>query len=659
MRRLAAILVALALAGPAVGQAAKEQAAKEKDAPASSTASLDALWAEHSRLDAAGDVEGSAAVLANIVRLRVERNIAGLEPMALALVAKGLDKVRKGERERAEQHFQGALGLDPRLPDAYLGYAQAQIRRGPLGIFPALRQTVSAVTVGLETAEGRFRAFGLFVPVLLIALLAAASGYGLALLLRHGTLLLHDLEEEVGTTRGLALARGAFLVLLLLPLVLLQGYGWLPLWWLGLLFLYFTLTERLGAALLLLAALSVGPLIQALDARARMQHNPLYRAALAAVESGPDAVATTTLQRAAEADPQDRDLRYLLARQYRKEGREQEAAEAYRELLRGDPKDPVALNNLANIEFYRGDFPAAIARYTQGTELGASAPLTATFYYNLAQARLQKFDFQPATEARAHADRLAADLTRSYESRWRYEKSGTAVAAVVDLGLSVDQLAAKFGGRREGVARQNVALASPGGETDSSLARALANRFLGFALVFVLTALAVARWHGNRFVTLRCSKCGAPFRRRVTTQDTGALCTQCFHLFVVKDGVSPSARNKKLMEVQVEDARRHRTFRVLSLLLPGAGQVFGGQALPGLLLLLLWFALIATAALAGRLFSVTGASSTLLGQWILAPLGLLLLLVYVVANRLRPKFEAPLPVVRRAPRRPAPPSPAQ
>lgn len=618
-------------------------------------ATFETLWAEYSRFDAAGDSDNAAKVLADVVRLRVERNIGGLETMALALVAKGIGKVRQGEREAAEGYFNGALGLDPRLPDAYLGMAQAQFRRGPLGIVTALRQTASAVTAGLATSNGRYRLLALLIPALLIALLATASAVSLSLLIRNGSLLLHDLEEELGPSRGVPFARGVFLLLLLLPLVLMQGYGWLPLWWLALLFPYLNVMERIVAALLLVAALAVGPMVQVLEAQARAQQNPLYRAALVAVEGGPDSLAQSQLEYAVQAHSDDRDLKYVLARQYRKAGRDDEAAGLYREILKGDAKDAVALNNLANIEFYRGEFAAAIARYKQGIELAANDSFTATSYYNLAQAHLQKFEFQPATEARAQADRLSADLTRSYESRWKYEKPGATVSSVVDLAPTPEEVAAKFAGKSEGIAAKNVTGRAGAAAAPVSLGHSVANRFLGFCVVFVLAAVGISRWRGNRMITLRCAKCGSPFRRRVTAQDTGELCTQCFHLFVVKDGVSPSAKNKKMMEVQAEDTKRLRAFRILSLLLPGAGQVYGRQPIPGLLLLLAWFGVLSLCGLAGRPFSVTGASSALLGAWIMAPAGVLLLLIYAAANKFRPSFEVALPVVRRsAARRPAP-----
>src|SRR4029078_228033 len=106
---------------------------------------------------------------------------------------------------------------------------------------------------------------------------------------------------------------------------------------------------------------------------------------------------------------------------YKKSGRYDDSGALYRDLLRASPDDPVALNNLANLEFARGEFAAAIARYKQGTESSSPAAFTGTFYYNLSLAHLQRFESQPAQEARAQAERLASGLVRYYDALWKYD----------------------------------------------------------------------------------------------------------------------------------------------------------------------------------------------------------------------------------------------
>ena len=108
-----------------------------------------------------------------------------------------------------------------------------------------------------------------------------------------------------------------------------------------------------------------------------------------------------------------------------------------------------------------------------------------------------------------------------------------------------------------------------------SLLPALANRLTVFPLVALLAVAILRKWRGGKAFTMRCLKCGTPFCRRCHLgQVAGGLCSQCHHLFLVRDGVSGPARNRKLLEVQAEEARRDRVFRVLSLLVPGAGHLF-------------------------------------------------------------------------------------
>ncbi len=261
-------------------------------------------------------------------------------------------------------------------------------------------------------------------------------------------------------------------------------------------------------------------------------------------------------------------------------------------------------------------------------------------------AHLQRFEYQPAQEARSQADRLSSGLTRSYDDLWKYDKGDY---AVVDLNLSPRQVWAKFAGLREGVGAKNVS-GNPDAEPPSDGGNSLLNRFSAFPLVFVLTFVGLGRWRGSKAFTMRCLKCGTPFCRLCHLGVvTGGLCTQCHHLFVVRDGVSGPARNQKLLEVQKEDSRRDRVFRILSLLIPGAGHFYANKALIGLPLVLLWSAVLAVALLTYRLLPLTEAAGPLSPPWGLALGGLLLLVLYVAANRVRPDFD-----VRVTARRPPP-----
>jgi Tfp pilus assembly protein PilF len=596
--------------------------------------SFEALWAAYQKADARADAEASLAAFREIRRLRTERNILSLEPLALARVGQGQERWSRGEGTRAQEDFQAALSLDPHLPDAHFGLAMARKQQGVLGVFSALTDTLSGLTARSSTILGTHRLKALLVPVALLALLATAFLFGLALLLRHGVLLLHDLEERLGR-RSLA-SRAVFALLLLLPVVAFQGWGWLPFWWLAVLFVYLSTAERVAATVLLALGLAVGPAVEHLEARLQAVQNPLFGAGVLAIEGGPDARAMRILEEAARQDPEDRDLVYLLAAQYKKAGRYEDAASLYTEILRTRSTDAYALNNLGNLAFAGGEFEAAIPRYQAALAGSPPGRTAATLYYNLSLAQYQKFERQQADEARSQADRLDADLTQSYDALWKYEFKNE--NAVVDLGLVEPELWAKFEGRSEGPGVKNLA-----GQPVSSQGvawSALGNRFAAALAGAVVVLVAMWRWRGSRAFTMRCLKCGTPFCVRCHLgAAAGELCTQCHHIFVVRDGVSGPARNQKLLEVQSEDERRERLFRILSLLAPGSGHVYARRALSGLFFLLLWSLVLVLCVLAGRVLPLTEASATVGRSWGLVLAAVALLVLYVAANRSRPDFE--------------------
>jgi tetratricopeptide (TPR) repeat protein len=626
--------------------------------------SFEGLWAAARRAEAANDTATSERLMLALRRARAERNVGGIEVVALAQVAHGLARLESGDAERAAASFRTAIDLDPQLPEGYLGLAKAELQRGPLGLVGAARNVQLGLTARLGTYRGKVHATVLLVISLLIAVLASLTVFGVCMVLRYGALLRHDIEELFGSEARRPWALGCYAIILLLPVVAQQGYGWLPIWWLAVLFLYLRPVERAVTMLTLALLVAVGPLLWLADNRLEALSNPLFRAALTGVEGAGDGRALRDLERARREDPADGDLAYLIAGQLRKAGRYAEASAIYEELLKLDPSDGVALNNLGNIiaaDGARAGYAAAITRYQDGLKVGAggndgaglttarSARVRATLNYNLYLAYLQVFDFQAAQAARAQAEQAGRGLVRDYEDRWRVEKEGSSIAAFVDLGPTVEQCLAKVAGMRKGVHLRNE-MKSGGDDTDLlGLARSLLTRFLAAVAIFLALVLARRAWRGQKAFTLRCLKCGTPFCRHCHLGAAVAgLCTQCYHLFIVRDGVSGPARNQKLLEVQVEDERRERIFRVLSLVSPGAGHVYGQKAMLGLAYLMVWYFLIALSALSIGFISVSEAASALVGPWpvIVALVGLLV--VYVLANRARLSFEVVVPVRRGA-----------
>jgi len=113
--------------------------------------------------------------------------------------------------------------------------------------------------------------------------------------------------------------------------------------------------------------------------------------------------------------------------------------------------------------------------------------------------------------------------------------------------------------------------------------------------------------------------------------------------------VSGPARNRKLLEVQKEEERRDRVFRVLSLLAPGAGHLYSQKTVLGIALVFAWSLLLVLALMAGRILPYTEAPSTVERPWGLVLMAVILIALYVVANRGRPELDVMLPARRSPP----------
>jgi tetratricopeptide (TPR) repeat protein len=639
---LAGLLLLLAQpADPVAGPppSAGPTASRPGPAAAATSARFEDLWSAFVKADASGDAAAAEKALHEIRRARIERNVHSLDVVGLGLVERGVARLDEGRREEAEGAFQSAVVLAPGVPEAYGGLAVARLKKGPLGIMPSLEATVSGLSAFRASGRGSLAARNLGTVAALLTAFALAWALGVALLLRRGGLLRHDVEEWLGPAQNRSTSLALLLLLLLLPVATFQGWGWLPLWWLAVLFAYLDARERALAVAALAVTLAVGPAAAALDLRLRTARNPLFDAALAAVESAPDDARRAMLEEAVRADPGDRDLVYLLAAACRRAGRYQEAADLYRQVLAADPSDAIARNNLANIEFVHGSYDEARARYRAGTQAGGAAEVVATSYYNLSLAYLQKFEYQAYNEAKSNADRLAPGLVAEYD-QWKYDSRDY---AVVDLGLTRAQVWDKFAGAEKGVAARNVAAGGRPASGTRVLGASLANRFAAAAALLALAAFLVVRWRGPRAFTLHCARCGTPFCRECHLGGvSGGLCSQCYHLFVVRDGVSGPARSRKMAELQRAVGKGHQLFRVLSVLSPGAGQVYRGWTLRGAALLAVWYGVLSL-FVAGRLVPFAEVPRRLSTPWLPLAGAAVLALVWLVANRFRPEPELELP----------------
>ncbi len=581
------------------------------------TASFDHYWTRYIDAERRGDSQQAERIIEEIRRLRVERSAFELHDIALAFTFMGVQHIEQEELDEAEKEFLIAVELDPNLPTAYAGLARVARRAGGLGFLRSVGYALQGFFASLRSLRNGSYAQVDLLLLGIVVLLLVFLGFALLMLYRYGGLLKHDISERfdnLGELGGWAILAG----ILLLPLMLTFGFGWLFPYWLALTFGYQTLRERVISVLALLFIVGVAPLVEVHSQWSKTERNPLYRASHSSLDGTFEPTDVLIIRKALDSYPEDRVLHFLVATHYKLLGEYELSASLYRAILQKWPGDLAARINLGNIYFAQRDWEGAVIEYDRAIE---GDPNSAAGFYNKSLAHAESFEFSDREAARATAEMLDRRVVTQHE-----RKAGEFRAAI-DQRLDSEDLRALFHGLEEGM---HAAPVRP------SWVRIWLSG-LGTPLLygaFILGGLILLlHYTFDRENTHHCWKCNMAFcgQCQIGTGRRG-LCTQCYHLFVVKNGVSAAAREEKLAQVEIATRKQGIIFRVLSIVAPGAGHIAEGVTVLGFALLLVWAGGVSVLLTGGRFYGmpdeVMGMSSSV--STYLAVV--LMLVVLVVAN---------------------------
>jgi tetratricopeptide (TPR) repeat protein len=553
--------------------------------------SFDHYWRRYLQAAGAGDAEGASRMLEEIKRLRVERNAFALHDVGLSFVYQGSALLENGELEDARKHFEIARDLSPNLPTAYWGLARLDERTGIFGYPTAVARRVQAQLAALRSErDGPYATWNLLF-LLFTAAAIVFSVFAVVLLYRYGILLFHDLDERFGDSIGAKGVLAATLGVVFLPVIVTAGIGWVAPYWLAVTFGYQNVKERALSVLAMLLLLAAAPFAELYATWSRTVSNPVYQAALSSTTGTFDVDDVLVLREAIRQSPNDRHLQFLLATQYKNLGDYELAANQYRRILESFPGDAEAQLNLGNVYFAQRDWDGALAQYNR---VIGSSPSMAMAYYNKSLAHAENFQFAEREDARARAVAIDSAAIDAFERR-----SGS-YRVVADVRLDERDILDKFYGLPDGM-RERPA------ETflDASFFEGWGMRFVVASVLFGALILALEMFFRERKLTKRCWKCGGAFcgRCQIGTGRKG-LCTQCYHLFFMKDGVSADARNEKLGQVHRVSTKRSLVYRALSIVAPGSGHISAGMPILGVFFLSLWTLAACVFFLGGSLYSL-------------------------------------------------------
>ncbi|GBC85097.1 hypothetical protein HRbin11_01539 [bacterium HR11] len=482
--------------------------------------------------------------------------------LAMALWQAGLKAREKGDLLVMDQCSRLALQLDPTNPYFHIALAWYQFHNGPRSWGLALRHTWQGLGAIARRPGGRgalvhwMAEWSAWVALILMATLGLLAG------LQLGPLFVHDALER-WSLRGLpwmAYVLAAATVGFVFPWL---GGLWNLLWVGVLLIGYMPRRQRivwLGLAGLVVGLTCLAYLGQA--AYERYERAP-RKWILAYSEYGMSPSLMYAMYNALQQTPRDLPTLLLYGHGFIRHGYYREAEATYRWALQYFPNHPAVLNNLGNVYFFQENYAQAIEYYRAAEDQPIpDSKLRAYVLYNHGRALQSRLEFAAGEAKVQEALKTWPDLAHQPAR-----------------GMALDYLPT----RSEAFGSQSPAWFVTG------LRQWVRDRRLWVLLILggLWGLLRGVRWPAYR--ARACYRCGTPYCPNCVGVDVSRpYCSQCLHLFVVKDGLSPDRRQAKLQQIVRHEHVQVLVTTVVDLLIPGGGWWLRTERLSSLLRLIAW-----------------------------------------------------------------------
>jgi tetratricopeptide (TPR) repeat protein len=574
------------------------------------------LWFRHRALAARGKTDEAAQQVKAALEFMKREGLRAASDIALAFLAEAKRAMDDGDYQQANERFRLASRFDPSLGAAHFGLALGLLR-GDRDLSGAASEAWAGLRATFTDLASLHDALGNGLLVIYFGLCLGGS-LALALLgLRHVPAFFHDLQERFPRRLTEASARLVGWWILALPVIVLLPLVWILAAWGALFATYLRRSERAVALIALLLIAAAGPSARAVDWVFGLATDPGTRVLIRSARGGYEPQQEAVLQQMMIDYPQEAVFPFLLAGLQKDGGHYDQAMSLYRRVLEINPIDARAMVNLGNLHALRQEFALAQALYRKALESDASLALA---HYNSHLAHLEAFHLESAEkelhQARELNDALVSELlARGEEGRIR--------RVPVDIRLPGQEIWKRAALMRLGPADRKEwirALGTPATRAGSA----------GLIAALILPGLGLAP---RSSPARRCRRCGGAYCRRcqVATKHVDH-CSQCAHLFILRDGLAPSIKSRKMEEVARHRRRTWVGARALNLALPGGGHILGGRSVLGTFLLMTWAIAWLGVLLRGRLLVAPGWIEPVVGPAPAILLSGLGLGAWVIAN---------------------------
>jgi len=381
-------------------------------------------------------------------------------------------------------------------------------------------------------------------------------GWALGVALRYRRVFRHLWEEPLvrwRINRHVVAFLGAFLVTL--PVILGLDPSVVAMLWLWML-APFMLPMEVRATVFIVLLQLVHPALALMEPQAVGQPHP----GIVALQMRPQPLPDDPRVWAALA-PEDREFltgwRQLQIQDWAK------AERTFQALAAGGANRQAVLNNLGVARFQQGNLAGAKLCFDEAAALG---PAGAEVLLNQSVVAFKMLDGPLGTAKQAEASHAAPDAySRMTVANQARKEQRTFAMCLQDTPARLQALSA--GTPRSGAG-------APGGIQDLVLLFNVLLPLMGAAAIGMRVRKSVNEAH-----PAQCARCGDPFHTTDST-DT-AVCSKCYHLFLVKDGLHGGSRKRKVDEVASYQRTQRVLHRLLMVALPGIDRCFIGDTWSG------------------------------------------------------------------------------
>jgi len=548
----------------------KPESPKEVISVKSSTFSdIEYLWSQVIDQIERGEWNYASDGIMKIKQIKNELGIAIIPYMSHSLVMKGNEQLNRHEWKSASRLFLGAVDLDPTNLEAYLGLARSSIKQNASGILKSLYYLSLSIPNRFLTIISSIQFIDSAANKLFLIIFFVSIAFGLTLLIKYWELLYHDLGEKYSNEYTGDKIKIILLLILIFPLLIFIGWGWIFIYWCILLWGYSERWEKLISGILIFFIFMWVPTLQflnevkeaSLDNEILAYHGALYEKLLP--------ITIKRLQDEALKGEERKWAKLLLAEQLKKSGDYPSAISVYNEILNKDSANIKALNNLANTYYNLDMLEDAVKYYEKAIELN---PSDATLYYNYSLAVRSQFNFTKADDLLMRAQSLDLNLILSYENR-PADKKG-----VVDFTLKPSELV-KLLFRKTAIGKNYL--------------NAVWMFINPVSIIIIVMVIVINAKMKKFYYAKKCVSCGIPFCKRCqAVERMQRYCSQCFHLFVKKDGVAQSSKNEKIEFINRWKKKRNLRSYLLNMIIPGSGTMYMSGIKSGIIAVIIWAFLI-------------------------------------------------------------------